>query len=98
MSVQTIRFRTSPEHVPAVVDQIAALFAAVEAAAPAQLQYTALRETDEPVFILILELPDGAENPLPSIPAAAAFRGWLPHQTDDDLTPRPCAVLGRYGA
>jgi hypothetical protein len=98
MSVQTVRFRTSPERAPAVVDQIAAFFAAIHAAAPVQLQYIALRETDEPVFTLILELPDGAQNPLLSIPTAAAFRDWLPGQTDYDTTPRSCMSLGRYSA
>lgn len=91
MSVPTVRFRTSPE-------QIEALFAAVHAAAPQEMQYIALQETDEPVFTLILELLDGAENPLPSIPGAAAFRSWLPSQTDDDPAPRPCTVVGRYSA
>ncbi len=98
MSVQTVRFRTGPERAPAVVDQIAALFAAVHAAAPTQLQYIALRDSDEPVFTLILELPDGAQNPLASIPTAAAFRCWLPSQTNEDTTPRSWTVLGRYSA
>lgn len=98
MSVQTVRFRTSPEQSSAVIDQIEALFAAVHAATPQEMQYTALRETDEPVFTLILELPDGAENPLPSIPAAVAFRSWLPSQTDDNLTPRSFTVVGGYSA
>ncbi|MDV7133032.1 hypothetical protein [Williamsia muralis] len=98
MSVQMVRFRTSPEHSAAVVDEIAALFAAVHAAAPSALHYIALEEIDEPVFTLILELTDGVENPLPSIPAAASFRSWLPGQTDDDPKPRRCTVLGRYSA
>lgn len=98
MSVQIVRFRTSPEHSAAVADEIATLLAAVHVAAPAALQYVALRETDEPVFTFILELPDGAQNPLPSIPAAVSFRSWLPGQTDEDPTPRSCTVLGRYSA
>ncbi|WP_430335884.1 hypothetical protein [Rhodococcus sp. ACT016] len=98
MTVQTVRFQTSPEHADAVVEQIAALFDAVHAAAPKGLKYFAVRETDEPVFMLLLELPEDAENPLPSIPAAAAFRAWLPTQTDDDPAPRACTVLGRYDA
>ncbi|ASR37500.1 hypothetical protein BAY61_23660 [Prauserella marina] len=98
MSVQIVRFRTTPEKVPAVTEEIEAVFAAVKAVAPQGMRYTALRETDEPEFTLILELPDGADNPLPSIPAAAAFRGWLPDQTDDNPAPRSCTVVGRYSA
>lgn len=50
------------------------------------------------MFTLILELLDGADNPLPSIPTAAAFRSWLPSQTDDDPAPHSCTVVGRYSA
>lgn len=98
MSLLTVRFRTRPDQAAAVVEQITALSTAVHTAAPKELRYTALRESDEPVFTLLLELPDGIENPLPSIPAAAAFRRWLPTQTDDNPTPRACTVLGRYEA
>lgn len=98
MSVQTLRFRTTHQQAPTVSEEITALFAAVQAAAPPGIRYTALREADEPVFTLILELADATENPLPSIPAAVAFRNWLPTQTDDDLTPRPCTMLSRYSA
>lgn len=98
MSVQTVGFRTTPEQVPAVTEQIEAVFAAVHAAAPQRMRYTALLETDEPVFTLVLELPDGAGNPLPSIPAAVVFRNWLPSNTDDDPMPRSCTIVGRYSA
>lgn len=96
MIVQTVRFRTTPQQITAVTEQIEVLFAALRAAAPRGVRYTALHETEDPVFTLILELPDGAENPLPSIPAAAAFRSRLPGWTDDDVAPRLCTVLGRY--
>lgn len=98
MSVQMIRFHTSSGQRAEVVEQIEALFAGVHAAAPQHMQYIALEENDEPVFTLILELPDGMQNPLPSIPAAAAFRSWLPTHTDDLPAPRPCTVVGRYSA
>lgn len=95
MSLQTVRFRTSDEYAAEVVEQIEALFEGVRAAAPSQLRYIAFRDADEPVFTLILELPEGADNPLPLIAAAADFRAWLPSRTDDDPIPRVCTVLGR---
>ena len=98
MTVQTVRFRTSPEHADSAVEQITALFDAVHAAAPEGMKYLALRDGDEPAFTLILKLPDGSENPLPAIPEAAAFREWLPHHTFDDPRPRACTVLGWYSA
>ena len=98
MSVQIVRFRIAPERSAAVSAQIESLFAAVHDAAPENMQYIASREADDSVFTLILELPEGAENPLPSIPAAADFRSWLLTQTDDDTMPRPYVVVGRYEA
>lgn len=98
MSVQMVRFRTTPELAPVAAEQIETVFAAVQAAAPAGVKYTALQEADAPVFTLILELPDGVDNPLPSIPAAAAFRSWMMSHADDDTAPRSCTIVGRYSA
>ncbi|RVW01344.1 hypothetical protein [Rhodococcus xishaensis] len=98
MSLQMVRFRTAPEQIPEVTQQIEALFTAVHDAAPPGIRYLALREADEPAFTLILELPDRADNPLLSIPAALEYRSHLSGWTDDDVTPRPHTVLGRYSA
>lgn len=98
MSVQIIQFRTTPERISEATQQIDALFTAIHDAAPSAMHYTALRDADEPLFTLILELPDGASNPLLSIPAAATFRGWMAGQTQDDVTPRSCLVVGNYSA
>jgi hypothetical protein len=81
-----------------VTEQIEAMFAAVHEAAPRGLRYIAMREADQPVFTLMLELLNGVSNPLPSIPAAADFRGWLAGQTGDDVAPQSCTVLGMYSA
>ncbi|RVW01756.1 hypothetical protein [Rhodococcus spongiicola] len=98
MSLQIVRFRTAPEQIPEVTQQIEAIFTAVHETAPPAMRYLALREADEPVFTLILELPDGADNPLLSIPAALEYRSHLPSWTDDDVTPRPHTIVGRYSA
>ncbi|ORL16045.1 hypothetical protein A6I85_00370 [Prescottella equi] len=98
MSVHIVRFRTSPEQNFAAEEQLEALFAGMHTAASQQMQCITPRETDNPVFALILECPDGARNPLRSIPAADAFRSWIPAQADDDPTPRSCPVLRRYSA
>ncbi len=81
-----------------MTEQIKTIFAAVHEAAPREMRYLALREVDHSVFTLMLEIPDGGSNPLQSIPAAAVFRGSLAGQTDDDVTPRSCTVVGSYRA
>lgn len=98
MSVQTIRFHTHSEDTAETTQRIESLLAALHAAAPPQLRYLALRQHDEPVFTLILELAEGADNPLPAIDEAASFRDWLPDHTHDDTVPKQCSIIGKYYA
>lgn len=96
MSVQMVRFGTAHEQIPEVTAQITAMLDALRVAAPPGVTYTALCDTEEPHFTLILELADGTENPLPALPEAAAFRRALPGHTNDDVAPRALTVIGRY--
>ncbi|TDQ46146.1 hypothetical protein EV190_12653 [Actinorugispora endophytica] len=98
MSVQTVRFRATHERVLAVAKQTGSLFDAVRAAAPQATRYTAPRAADEPESTLIPEPADGAGDPLPSIPAAAAFRSRPADQTGGEPEPRPCTVSGGCSA
>ncbi len=99
MSVHIVRFRISPEHIEMVTQQIEAIFTALrEAASSPSIRYVALRDDVDPVFTLILELPEGAANPLLSIPEALAFRESLAGWAHDDAAPRSNTVVGRYCA
>lgn len=98
MSVQIVRFRTDPGEVHEVTQQIEHLFAAVREAAPPGMRYTALQEGDEPLFTLILELSDVADNPLPEIPQAVVFRRGVAAWAGGPVASRLCNVLGRYPA
>lgn len=99
MSVQIVRFRISLEHIAPVTKKIEAIFSALrEADPPPSMRYVALRDDVDPVFTLILELPEGAANPLLSIPDALAFRESLAGWAHDDVAPRPTTVVGRYCA
>jgi hypothetical protein len=96
VSLQIVRFTASNDQVAKVEKGIGRLFGAVGAAGPRGMRYLAARSIDGPDFLLMLHLADGAPNPLPGIPEAAAFRrdmaGWA-------LTPPaagPMAVLGNY--
>ncbi|ORM38305.1 hypothetical protein [Williamsia sp. 1135] len=96
MSVQMVRFRIAREQIPEVTAQISATIDALRVAAPQGVTYTAFRDTEEPSFTLILELAEGTENPLPTLPEAAVFRRVLAGHTDDDAVPRAITVIGRY--
>lgn len=72
------------------------LFAAVQAAAPEQIQYLAARTAANADFILLLHLAANGPNPLPEITEGAAFRTALPGWTTTAPTPREMTVLGNY--
>lgn len=98
MSVQIVQFGTDPQRVGEVEEAIRKLFAAVEAAAPAGIEYTAARIGDSSQFLLTLALPDGAANPLLEIPEAGAFRGKVSEWSGGPVPPSTLHLIGRYTA
>ncbi len=98
MSVQIVRFRADSQRVGEVEEAIGKLFAAVEEAAPAGVDYTAARVGDSSEFLLTLTLPDGAANPLLEIPEAGAFRERVGEWAGAPVPPVALQVLGRYSA
>ncbi|OHT84997.1 hypothetical protein [Mycobacteroides saopaulense] len=96
MSVQMVRFSTDKERVDEVQTAVAALFAAVSEAAPTGMTYTAGRVGDGPDFVFLLQLAEGVDNPLPSIPGALDFRAKLAGWAAGAVAPQPFTVLGRY--
>lgn len=98
MSVQIIQFETDPHRVGEVEEAIRDLFAAVEAVAPAGIEYTVARVGDSSQFLLTLALPDDAVNPLLEIPEAGAFRGKVGQWAGGPVPPSTLHVIGRYTA
>lgn len=94
MSVQILRFTTAPERIPEVEQAVTALFAAVDAAGPEEIDYTAMRVGPDGEFVLILRLADA--NPLLDIPEAQEFRARLAEWAGGPVAPRPAVELGRY--
>lgn len=94
MSVQILRFTTAPERIPEVEEAVTKLFAAVDAAGPDGIDYTAMRVGQDGEFVLILRLADA--NPLLDIPQAQEFRARLAEWARGPVAPRPAVVLGRY--
>jgi len=96
MSVQMVRFSTDAERVEEVEKAIAALFTAVGKASPVGMTYTAGRVGDSPDFVFLLQLSDGADNPLLGIPDALDFRAKLAGWSAGTVALQPFTVLGRY--
>jgi hypothetical protein len=80
MALQIIRASAKPEHAADLEAAAAKVFAALHELQPDGLRYASLRVTQDS-YLILLEVADGAENPLPSIPASQEFQagvpGWL---------------------
>jgi hypothetical protein len=94
MTVQMVRFTTTEDHVADVEAGIDAMIAAIGRAQPPGRRYAACKERDGVTFILLLELADGVENPLPAIPEARAFQQQMPTWAATPPAPAPLAVVG----
>lgn len=96
MTVQMIRFTTSDEHVDEVETGIDAMLAALDRARPAGTRYAACRLADGATFLLLLELDDGVDNPLPAIPEALAFQQQMGRWAAAPPAAEPVTVVGSY--
>ena len=77
MTVQMVGFVTTEDDVAEVEAGIDAMLAAIERTQPAGVRYAAFRLGDGVSFLLLLELEDGIENPLPPSPRGApSSRRW----------------------
>jgi hypothetical protein len=96
VSLQIVRFTALHDQVAEVEKGIERLFDAVNTVEPQGMRYLATRSMDGPDFLLMLHLADGASNPLPGLPEAAAFRQDMPGWTLTPPDAEPMAVLGNY--
>lgn len=97
MTVQIVRFTTTEAEVPAVDAALGGVIAALDEARPAGTRYAAGRLADGVSYLLVLELDEGVENPLPGIPEARAFQQRLPEWAGGPVAPEPVTVVGSYG-
>ena len=96
MALQLIRVSVKPDHTSDIEGAVGKVFEELDAIQPDGLRYTSLRGADS-TYVIILDLADGVENPLPGISAfremQASLQGWLAGPpVVDNLT-----VVGSYG-
>ncbi len=75
MTVQMVRFSATEASVAEVERAIESTIAAINEVQPSGTRYAAGKLADGLPFLLLLELADGVENPLPSIVGAGAAIG-----------------------
>jgi hypothetical protein len=91
-----VRFTTTEANLGAVEAGIDSMITAISQAKPAGTRYTATKLADGVTFMLLLELAEGTDNPLPSIPEARAFQAQMPTWAKEPPAPQPLTVLGSY--
>lgn len=91
-----IRATLKPEKVPEVDAAIDRLFAALDAAQPPGVRYASLREPDDVTAVILLDVDDDTENPLPQIPEFVKFQSDLPAWIDGPPEAQPLVVKGSY--
>jgi hypothetical protein len=63
-----------PEPAVKIETAVTAMFSAIKEEKPEGIRYTAYRVGDAPTFVMLLEVQEGFENPLPAIAAVGRFQ------------------------
>ena len=95
-NVTMIRATVADHHVAEAEAAATAMFAALDEARPAGVQYASLRTGGGSTFVVLLAL-EGPDNPLPAIPEFRAFQEGLAGWLAEPPTVEQATVLGSYG-
>jgi len=81
MSVMMLRTTVKPESAADAEAGVKTLFAALAEAKPEGIRYTSYRLADGLTYVVLLEIEEGIDNPLPKVAAFREFqenlKGWL---------------------
>jgi len=95
VALQLIRVSVKPDHTSDVEDAVGKVFEELDAIQPEGLRYTSLRSADS-TYVIILDVADGTENPLPEIPAFREFQASLPSWLAGPPVVDNLTVVGSY--
>ena len=96
MSVMMLRPKVKAESVAEVEAAVRSMFSAIEKAQPRGVRYASCRLSDGVTFAIFLELDEGIENPLPSVPEFRAFQEGLKNWLAEPPAPEQLTVIGSY--
>ncbi|MCK8500087.1 MULTISPECIES: hypothetical protein [Myxococcus] len=98
MPTLMVRYKVKEEGVSEVLAAVQAAFAALEAKRLPGLRYAYFHHPEGREFFALLELEEGAENPLFGVPEARALQATVAkHALGDAPTPQPWVKLGSHG-
>jgi hypothetical protein len=96
MPVMMIRAKIRPEMVGEVEMAAKKVFAEVENAKPEGLQYAAAKVPNGVEFVIFLNLAEGAQNPLSTLPAYRDFMHRLKDWIAGPPSQEPLTMVGSY--
>lgn len=96
MSAMLLRTRVKAEKAAEVEAAVRVLFAALDEARPHGVRYSSYRLQDGVTYVVVLQIEEGIDNPLPKVPEFLEFqenlRGWLA----EPPAPEQLTVIGDY--
>lgn len=96
MTVMMLRAKIKPECIPDVEAAVTKTFTAIEHAQLQGVRYASCRLTDGVTYVILLQLDDATNNPLPTVPAFQEFQANLPNWLAEPPSPEQLTVVGSY--
>jgi hypothetical protein len=97
MTVTMIRAKVKPEHVADLKLAAKKMFAAIDEAQPAGVQYASTVLPDDETFVVLLALDDPENNPLAKLPEFPAYQANIQSWLAGPPTIETLDVVGSYG-
>lgn len=98
MSVTMIHAKVKEENAATVDAAVKSMFAALDEAQPRGVRYAAYRLPGEVSYTILLEIPDGGENPLPGVAAFREFQEQLKTWLAGPPIMEQLTTLGSYAS
>lgn len=96
MNVLTVRAKVKEENVADVEAAAEKVFAAVEQEQPGNVRYASCKLSDGVTFVVLLQVQEGTDNPLPALPAFQEFQENLKSWVAEPPVPEQLTVVGSY--
>ncbi|HEX7992626.1 MAG TPA: hypothetical protein VF506_01830 [Streptosporangiaceae bacterium] len=91
-----MRASVEPEAVDEVEAAAKEMFAAIEREQPPNIRYGSCRLADGVTFLVLRQVDEGTENPLPQLPEFQRFQQGLRSWADGPPDAGPADVVGSY--
>jgi quinol monooxygenase YgiN len=96
MSVMTVRAKVKEENVADVEAAAEKVFTAIDQQHAGNVRYASCKLADGVTFVVLLQVTEGTENPLPALPEFQEFQENLKTWMAEPPVPEQLTVVGSY--